>query len=48
MRLYIQVIFYFWDWENDSVMRNKYDSWRNKSETYNEAKGFLILWNAIK
>ena len=34
--------FYFWDWENDSVMRNKYDSWRNKSETYNEAKGFLI------
>ena len=34
--------FYFWDWENDSIMRNKYDSWRNKSETYNEAKGFLI------
>ena len=34
--------FYFWDWENDSFMRNKYDSWRNKSETYNEAKGFLI------
>ena len=22
--------FYFWDWENDSIMRNKYDSWRNR------------------
>ena len=34
--------FYNWDWQGDSMMRNRYDSLRNKSETYNEAKGFLI------
>ena len=33
---------YSWDWQGDSIMRNRYDSLRNKSETYNEAKGFLI------
>ena len=33
---------YYWDWNSDSVIRNQYDTWRNKSELYDEAKGFLI------
>ena len=33
---------YNWDWQDDDISRNRYDTWRNKSELYNEAKGFLI------
>jgi len=33
---------YYWNWNNDSIIRNQYDTWRNKSELYDEAKGFLI------
>ena len=33
---------YYWDWNSDSIIRNQYDTWRNKSELYDEAKGFLI------
>ena len=34
--------FNYWDWNGDSLIRKQYDIWRNKSELYNEAKGFLI------
>ena len=33
---------YNWDWQDDDISRNRYDTWRNKSELYNEAKGFLV------
>ena len=32
---------YEWNWENRND-RLKYDTWRNKSKNYDEAKGFLI------
>ena len=33
---------YNWDWQGNDINRNRYDGWRNKSEMYNEAKGFLV------
>jgi len=33
---------YNWDWHGDDILRNRYDTFRNKSELYNEAKGFFI------
>ena len=42
---------YNWDWQGDNIMRNRYDTWRNKSELYNEAKGFqfetMPVWVAL-
>ena len=32
---------YEWNWENRND-RLRYDTWRNKSKNYDEAKGFLI------
>jgi len=33
---------YYWNWEDDREKRLKYDGWRNKSENYDKAKGFII------
>ena len=33
---------YNWDWQGNDILRNRYDTFRNKSELYNEAKGFFI------
>lgn len=33
---------FHWDWNNDSVTRNKYDAWRNKSSNYKEYQEFAV------
>ena len=33
---------YNWDWQGDDIIRNRYDTWRNKSELYNEGKELFI------
>ena len=41
---------YYWNWENGDEQRFKYDRWRNKSENYDKAKGFIaagIIINRI-
>ena len=36
-----------WDWKNDSSLRRKYDSMRNKSEQLDELKTLMIAALAI-
>ena len=33
---------YYWNWEDNDKERLKYDRWRNKSENYDKAKGFIV------
>ena len=33
---------YNWNWQGDDINRNRYDTWRNKSELYSDAEEFLI------